>query len=116
MGFPQGGVCSATFWSLAFDEAVHPINIDGTAGVAFADDCAVLSRGPDPALLVTRVQHTVNRLVCWGADHGLTFNPAKTQVVFFTRPRTLPPRALTVAGQPILYSLNAQYLGLTLDR
>ena len=36
MGFPQGGVCSATFWSLAFDEAVHLINNDDTVGVAFA--------------------------------------------------------------------------------
>ena len=26
MGFPQGGVCSATFWSLAFDEAVRLTN------------------------------------------------------------------------------------------
>ena len=37
MGFPQGGVCSATFWSLAFDEAVHLINNGDTIGVAFAD-------------------------------------------------------------------------------
>ena len=40
MGFPQGGVCSATFWSLAFDEAVRLINNNDTVGVAFADDCS----------------------------------------------------------------------------
>ena len=76
----------------------------------------VLSGGPDPALLVTCVQHTVNCLVRWGADRGLTFNPVKTQVVFFTSTRTLPPWALTVACHPVPYSLNAQYLGFTLDR
>ena len=91
MGFPQGGVCSATFWSQAFNEAVRLINNDNTVGVAFADDCTVLSGGPDPAVLVTRVQHTVDRLVRWGADCGLTFNPMKTQVVFFTRTRTVWP-------------------------
>ena len=55
MGFPQGGVCSATFWSLAFDEAVRLINNEDTLGVAFADDCAVLRGGPNPALLVSRI-------------------------------------------------------------
>ena len=52
----------------------------------------------------------------WEAECGLTFNPAKTQVVFFTRTRTIPPQALTISGQPVPYSLSAQYLGLTLDR
>ena len=44
VGFPQGGVCSAKFWSLAFDPAVRIINQDqdkGAIGVAFADDCAI---------------------------------------------------------------------------
>ena len=116
MGFPQGGVCSATFWSLVFDETVRLINNPDTFGVAFADDCAVLSGGSDPAELLSRVQRTIDRLVRWGEDCGLTFNPLKTQVVFFTRTRTMPPRALTVSGHPVPYSLSAQYLGLTLDR
>ena len=72
MGFPQGGVCSATFWSLAFDEAVRVINDGPTLGVAFADDCAVLSGGSDPDVL-RRVQHTLDRLVSWGSAFGLSF-------------------------------------------
>ena len=107
MGFPQGGVCSANFWSLAFDKAVRLINTEDTLGVAFADDCAVLSGGTDPALLISRVQRTVDRLVKWGYECGLTLNPAKTQVVFFTRTRTIPPRAITVAGHPVPYSTTA---------
>ena len=63
-----------------------------------------------------RVQHTVDLLVWWGATCGLTFNPAKTQAVFFTRTRTTPPRPIAVDGHPVPYSLHAQYLGLTLDR
>ena len=116
MGFPQGGICSATFWSLAFDEVVRLINNEDTLGVAFADDCGVLSGGPDPALLVSQVQHTVDWLVTWGSECGLTFNPIKTQVVFFTRTRTIPPHAITVSGHPVPYSTTAQYLGLTLHQ
>ena len=66
MGFPQGGVCSASFWSLAFDEAVRLINAEDTLGVPFADDCAILSGGADPALLVSRVQCAVT--ASWTGD------------------------------------------------
>ena len=116
MGFPQGGVCSASFLSLAFDKAVLLINTDDNLGVAFADDCAFLSGGTDPALIISHIQCTVDRPVEWGSECGLTFNPAKTQVLFFSRSRTMPPWAITVAGYPIPYSTTAQYLGLTLDR
>ena len=63
MGFPQGCVCSATFWSLALNEAVRLINDSPTFGVAFADDCTVLSGGSDPDVLLSRVQRTLDRLV-----------------------------------------------------
>ena len=42
IGFPQGGVASAKFWLIAFDEAVHIINSCSIDGTAFADDCAAL--------------------------------------------------------------------------
>ena len=37
-GFPQGGVCSAKFWIIAFDEAAKIINSNGVNGELFADD------------------------------------------------------------------------------
>ena len=41
-GFPLGGVCSALFWTIAFDPAIHIINKYGINGNGFADD-SVLS-------------------------------------------------------------------------
>ena len=38
-GFPQGGVCSAKFWIVAFNEAINIINEHGATGNGFADDC-----------------------------------------------------------------------------
>ena len=38
MGFPQGGVCSAKFWIIAFDEAAKILNTNGVNGELFADD------------------------------------------------------------------------------
>ena len=42
VGFPQGGVCSAKFWLIAFDPAIEIINQYGVEGNGFADDCSAL--------------------------------------------------------------------------
>ena len=39
LGFPQGGVCSAKFWIIAFNDAINIINTHGAMGHGFADDC-----------------------------------------------------------------------------
>ena len=44
-GFPQGGVCSARFWLIAFNEAIQIINTDGIIGNGYADDCSALVAG-----------------------------------------------------------------------
>ena len=41
-GFPQGGVCSAKFWIIAFDEAIDITNELGLTGCGFADDCCTM--------------------------------------------------------------------------
>ena len=38
MRFPQGGVCSAKFWIIAFDEAAKILNSNGVNGELFAND------------------------------------------------------------------------------
>ena len=42
IGFPQGGVCSAKFWIVTFNEALDIINQYGALGIGFADDCCIL--------------------------------------------------------------------------
>ena len=48
-GFPQGSVCSAKFWIVAFNEAIQILNTHGIYGNGFAVDCV--------ALKVCREQH-----------------------------------------------------------
>ena len=45
IGFPQGGVCSAKFWIIAFNEAIEIINEYGVTGQGFADDCGPMIGG-----------------------------------------------------------------------
>ena len=50
-GFPQGGVCSAKFWLIAFDFAIKIINTYNIEGNGYADDCSALYGGPRLSLI-----------------------------------------------------------------
>ena len=114
-GFPQGGVASARFWAIAFNMAVKIINTNNCVGVAFADDCAVLSSGIYIKRMLRNLQKTLDHLTRWGRSCNLFFNPSKTVVVNFARRETTLPFQISVNNQLIPYSKSARYLGLMLD-
>ena len=84
-GFPQGGVCSARFWLIAFDQAIRIINTRGIMGNGYADDCSALIGGDYPANMIESMQAMLDELVTWGNTCGLRFNAQKTVAVMFTR-------------------------------
>ena len=114
-GFPQGGVCSARFWLIAFDEAIKIINTRGIVGNGYADDCSALLGGTHPDNMIESMQAMLEQLVAWGATCGLRFNPAKTVAVMFTRSQREFTRLVQMDGQLIPYSSSVLYLGVTLD-
>ena len=61
IGFPQGGVCSAKFWRIAFNEAM-----------GFADDCCILLHRKHINHAMGLIQQIVDQLVPWGGAIGLT--------------------------------------------
>ena len=85
IGFPQGGVCSASFWILAFNPAINIINKYKIHGNGFADDCAAVLGGIRIPSLMKKMQQMLNELANWGRSCGLRFNPTKSAAVFFTR-------------------------------
>ena len=82
-GFPQGGVCSAKFWLIAFDMVIKIINTLGIEGNGYADDCSAVFGGPRVDHLVIRMQKMLDSLIPWGRRCGLRFNPDKTVAVLF---------------------------------
>ena len=115
-GFPQGGVCSAKFWLIAFDEAIRIINSGNVVGNGYADDCSALIGGDHPDNMIESMQGVLDRLVQWGHTCGLQFNAAKTVAVMFTRATRSFDRMVRMDGQLIPYSSSVVYLGVTLDR
>ena len=115
VGFPQGGVCSARFWLIAFNQAIKIINSTFVEGIGYADDCCVLIGGTDQCHMVAQAQRVINKLIQWGSTCGLRFNHSKTVVVLFTRTNKIFRRHIRIDGNNIPYSSEVKYLGLTLD-
>ena len=115
-GFPQGGVNSADFWKIAFNPALDIINEDDIRGNGFADDLLVLKGGYNLEAAMKKIQKCIDRLVKWGKENGLVFNPDKTVVVIFTR-RILnkTPNNLRINNKIIPFSENMRYLGVFID-
>ena len=84
MGFPQGGVCSAKFWIIAFDYALDIINTDLTEGQGFADNICILTKGTDLTIMQQRMQIVSNQLVAKSREANLTFSPEKTVAMVFS--------------------------------
>ena len=116
MGFPQGGVCSARFWLIAFDNAIKIINSRGITGNGYADDCSALIGGTHPDNMIESMQAMLDDLVAWGNSCGLRFNPQKTVAVMFTRSHRTFTHLVRMDGELIPYSDTVVYLGVTLDR
>ena len=115
IGLPQGGVCSAKFWLIAFDFAIKIINMLKIEGNGYADDCSALYGGPRLDHALSRLQKMLDTLTSWGRRCGLRFNPEKSVAVLFTRRHKTPPKALKIDGKEIPYQNEVKYLGVTLD-
>ena len=115
VGFPQGGVCSARFWLVAFNQAIKIINNQYVDGVGYADDCCILMGGTDQSHMVYRVQKAVDKLIAWGNTCGLRFNHSKTVAILFSSNNKEFKRHIKIDGNSIPYSTRVKYLGLTLD-
>ena len=94
--FPQGGVCSAKFWLIAFNFAIKIINMYGIEGNGYADDCSALYGGKRLDLATSRLQQMLDSLTSWGRRCGLRFNPDKSVAVLFTRSHKKPPGPLYI--------------------
>ena len=117
-GFPQGGVCSAKFWVIAYDDVILILNEHRIFGQVFTDDSIAMKGGKNLHQMMSRIQKVVTNLEEWGEERGLKFNASKTIVAIFTKAILKEreyPNKLLVSGEPVEFSNQARYLGVTLD-
>ena len=120
MGFPQGGVCGAKFWIIAFDEAAKILKSNGVSGELFADDGNGIIGGKNIEYMAQRLNRVCRDLSQWSKKCGQTFNTNKTMVLLFTKSNTVrkkyeDKKLICMDGQKIPFLDSVKYLGVTLD-
>ncbi|PWI64325.1 hypothetical protein PCL_11268 [Purpureocillium lilacinum] len=90
-GLPQGSPVSPILF-LLYTEPIYRLgNPKGRFG--YADDTGILCVGNSLEMTANRASRYVSELVTWGAANGISFDPAKTEVMHFcrTKPKVSPP-------------------------
>lgn len=112
-GVPQGALLSPLLFILYVADMPEP---EGSRLYQYADDTALLLRGPRLLPLYARTQASLRRLQTYFQDCSMRANPGKSTAICLAKRRTRPLPALTMAGAPIPWLDTVRYLGLYLDR
>ena len=113
----RGGILSPLVWNLAFNELLDDFTSGPAQMEGFADDTAILLRGPDIHTLIEQGQEAVNRALLFGTANSLEFGTEKTEAVIFTHKRikTSDLPHLQTGNSVLKYSKSVKYLGIILD-
>ncbi len=117
-GSPQGGVLSPLIWNLIMDTLLSTFKNGPVKVLGYADDVLVYVAGPDPATLELLLQAAINRVLKWGHEHGLCFNPNKTAAMLFSKYKkniVYKPN-LTMSGEALELCSSFRYLGVDIQR
>lgn len=116
VGSPQGGILSPIVWNLILNELLVKFKRGPVTAIAYADDVILLSKGIHNNTVVDNINEKLKLVQEWGQDHGLTFNPTKTQAICFTRKRKLEWKSIQMGGKKVEYQPTIKYLGITIDK
>lgn len=114
-GVPQGSTLSPVLYNLYISDVPQ---IDGVCYYFFADDTGFSAADLSADTICQALQSASDSLSDYQSKWRIKVNPAKTQVMFFTRrrhPRHLPRQEITISNQAIPWSDESIYLGLLLD-
>ena len=114
-GCPQGGVLSPLLWNCAVDSLISKLNGNGLICIGYADDVAIISRGPVLSTTVDVMQNGLRVTETWCRDMKLSVNPLKTGLILFTNRRSPVHDSLLLYGKAVKETQQVTYLGVTLD-
>ena len=115
-GSPQGGVLSPLIWILIMNGILTAFVGSEVKVVGYADDIILLIAGKDPATLVERMNEALEKVLRWGRDNGLVFNPDKTCAIRFSMARKkVTWKKVRMGTREVDYEDSMKYLGVTLQ-
>ena len=116
-GVPQGSPLSPILLILYIASLYRALqDVEGTITVGFADDTNIISIGRDTEQARGRLETAWKVCKDWSTKSGLRFNPAKTELIHFTKERNPTPVRIRIENTTIRSRDHARFLGIWLDR
>lgn len=112
-GCIQGSVCGPFFWNLIMDELLSTNLPKGCSIQAFADDVLLIVEAGTVSELSAAAGAALRIIHHWGQSVKLTFGPAKTQAIAFTRKAL--KSSIFLEGHLIKFSREIKLLGIIVD-
>jgi ribonuclease HI len=115
-GTAQGGVLSALFWVLVIDDLIGQLNQQHLYTVGYSDDTTIVLRGLDLGVLCDRMQSALQLVQHWCDTRQMSVNPGKTELMVFTRKRSLDGlQPVRLRGVELQLKNQVKYLGVIFD-
>jgi hypothetical protein len=119
-GTPQGSPLSPVLFILFMVPLYRALEAHtGLITVGYADDTNLLAFGRDTQLCCRTLEGAYQTCEAWARERGMQFEPAKSELVHFTRTRRPRSEVVNILGgeQPGLAPVEAaRFLGVWLDR
>ena len=114
-GMAQGGLISPVLFSLYVNDM--PSHSHHIKLALYADDTAIIATSRKPTLLVSYLESYLNDLQRWLSEWRITINISKsiTEILTCAGRHFIPPRLVTLFGEPIQWVDTTSYVGVTLD-
>jgi ribonuclease HI len=115
-GCPQGGILSPILWTLVVDSLLAKLNAESYYTQGYSDDGVILIVGKHLDVVCNLTQRAVNVVQTWCAERELSVNPAKTEMMLFTRRRNMDGWKVPIFyGKQLSLNKDVKFLGVNLD-
>ena len=114
IGVTQGGILSPILWNLIMNKLINDRN--GTVEYfCYADDIAIVARGPVTSTLVNIIREEIRQLERWATANSMRFSASKTVAMRITNKRKTKNYDIQIGGENIQWVREFKYLGVIID-